>query len=191
MLTERYTLRSARYLAAQMLESVLRPGDTAIDATVGNGHDTLALAQLVGPEGHVIGFDVQEAAIRSATELLSSHGVLDRCRLYQLGHEHMGEVVSSPVQTVCFNLGWLPGGDKQVTTRWETTRQAVETALGLLKSGGVCTVCVYPGHEAGQVELTQLRAWLPTLRPQDYNVLEQCFLNAGEAAPVCFVIQRQ
>ena len=188
---EVWELRSARYLAAEALRGVLRPGDAAVDATVGNGHDTCMLAELVGPEGHVTGFDIQPEAIARTEALLRERGLWARCELHGDGHQHMAEHVTGPVRAVCFNLGWLPGGDKRVTTRWETTRAALEQALGLLEPMGVCTVCAYPGHEAGREELEQLVAFFTALRPQEYNVLRQTFLNAGPGAPECFVVQRQ
>ncbi len=186
-----YELRSARYLAAEMLRQVIRPGDTVVDATLGNGHDTCMLAQLVGEDGQVIGFDIQPEAVESARKRLSEAGLLDRCRLHVTGHEHMAEYVSAPVRTVTFNLGWLPGGNKAITTHWETTRQAVEAALSLLLPGGVCTICAYPGHAAGDEERRALVAFLSALRPQAFNVLHQRLLNAGAGAPDCFVIQKQ
>ena len=186
-----YVLRSARYLAAEVMERVVRPGDTVIDATVGNGHDTCALARLVGAEGHVIGFDIQPKALESTEKLLREQALWERVTLHGDGHEHLAEHVPGAVRFVCFNLGWLPGGDKSVTTHWHSTEMALRQALSLLLPGGVCTVCAYPGHAAGREELTELERLLAALRPQEYNVLEQCFVNAGENAPVCFVIQRQ
>lgn len=186
-----WELRSARYLAAEIHSAVIRQGDTVVDATLGNGHDTAFLAGLVGPEGRIIGFDVQEAAVASARQLLDAQGLLNRCELHCLGHQHMAEVVKEPVRCVVFNLGWLPGGDKSVTTHWDTTRTAVLAALSLLEKGGVCTICAYPGHQAGDEERRELPALLSSLRPQEYNVLHQRFLNAGPGAPECFVIQRQ
>lgn len=186
-----YELRSARFLAAEILEKVIQPGDTVVDATLGNGHDTCMLARWVGEHGRVIGFDVQPEAVASARARLEEQGLLSRCELHVLGHQHMQEVVRQPVRTVTFNLGWLPGGDKSITTRWETTHQAVEAALNLLLPGGVCTICAYPGHAAGDEERRALVAYLAQLRPQEYNVLHQRFLNAGIGAPECFVVQRQ
>lgn len=186
-----YELRSARYLAADCLRAAIEPGDTVVDATLGNGHDACLLAELVGSQGRVIGFDIQPEAVKRSAERLREAGLLDRCTLRAVGHERMAEVVDGPVKSVTFNLGWLPGGDKRVTTRWETTRQALHAALQLLMPGGVCTVCVYPGHEAGDEERRELAAWLSALRPQAYNVLHSRFLNAGPAAPECFIIQRQ
>lgn len=186
-----YILRSARWLAREAMERLIGPGDTVIDATMGNGHDTLYLCSLVGENGRVEAFDVQQQAVDNTRALLMENGMESRAALHLLGHQHMAEVVSGPVRAVMFNLGWLPGGDKSVTTRWETTETAIRAALSLLEREGLCIVCVYPGHAAGAEELRQIRIMLSSLRPQEFNVLEQCFINAGEGAPVCFQIQRQ
>ena len=185
-----YILKSARYLAQEILSRVIAPGDTVIDATAGNGHDTEFLCRLVGEGGRVYAFDVQEAAIESTRRRLSAAGLSDRAILIHAGHEHMAERVEREAAAVVFNLGWLPGGDHGVTTRWETTKAAVEAALGLLKAGGVVTVCAYPGHDEGERERQELTAFLGMLDNRKYNVLEQRFLNAGGGAPECFVVQR-
>lgn len=186
-----YELRSARWIAADVLHQVVRPGDTVIDATLGNGHDTVMLAELVGEAGHVYGFDIQPDAVERTAQRLTESGLRDRCTLYAEGHQHIAEKVSAPIRAAVFNLGWLPGGDKSVTTLWDTTHTAISAALALLEKGGVCTVCAYPGHEAGDHERHALMDWLSTLRPQEYNVLHHRFLNAGPGAPECFVIQKQ
>jgi len=46
--------------AQQLLKATVEEGDTVVDATAGNGHDTLFLAQLVGDSGQVYAFDVQK-----------------------------------------------------------------------------------------------------------------------------------
>lgn len=186
-----YELRSSRWIASDVLQQVIRAGDAVIDATLGNGHDTVMLAELVGESGHVTGFDIQRDAVERTSALLRDKGLLDRCTLYAEGHEHIAERLQGPVKAAVFNLGWLPGGDKSITTHWETTHTAIMAALSLLEKGGVCTVCAYPGHEAGDRERQALMDWLSTLRPQAFNVLHHRFLNAGPGAPECFVIQRQ
>ncbi len=183
-------LKSARYLASDYLARTVKAGDTVIDATAGNGHDTLFLAGLVGETGHVFAFDVQESAIRATGECVRVGGLENRVTLIHAGHERMTEYVTGPVRAVCFNLGWLPGGNKDITTHWETTFQAVTQALSLLMPLGICTVCVYPGHAEGEKERQRLKPFLAALRPQEYNVLHQVFLNAGPDAPECYVIQR-
>lgn len=136
-----YELRSARWIAADVLRQVVQPGDTVVDATLGNGHDTLMLCELVGETGRVIGFDIQPDAVERTRERLADAGMLSRCTLYAEGHEHLSERVTVPIRTATFNLGWLPGGDKRITTHWETTRAAISAALSLLMKGGVCTIC--------------------------------------------------
>ncbi|MCR4885702.1 MAG: class I SAM-dependent methyltransferase [Clostridiales bacterium] len=186
-----YELRSARYLAAEALERAVAPGDTVIDATMGNGHDTLFLCRLVGEAGRVYAFDVQSQAVENTRARLTENGMLDRAHLFCLGHEHMVEKAPGPVAAAVFNLGWLPGGDHGVTTRWETTKAAVESALALLRPLGVLVVCAYPGHPEGDRERKNLTALLSALPPQKYSVLHQRFLNAGAGAPECFVVQKQ
>lgn len=186
-----FELKSARFIAADCMRRFLRPGDRAVDATMGNGHDTLALCRLVGEAGHVYAFDVQAQAVKNTRLRLREAGVEDRATLFHAGHEQMGSLVKPGVQAVMFNLGWLPGGDKAVTTRWATTQQAVQSALELLYPGGICVVCIYPGHPAGDEERQNLLNWLRTLRPQEYNVLAHRFLNAGSGAPECVIVQKQ
>ena len=188
---EPYELHAARQLAAELHARVLRPGDTAVDCTLGNGHDACALAALVGEKGRLIGFDIQPEAVERSRQRLAEAGLIGRCELHAVGHEHLAELVREPVRCVVFNLGWLPGGDKACTTRWETTRIAVEAALSLLQPLGLLTVCVYPGHAEGDRERAALAEYLSGLRPQVYNVLHQRFLNAGPGAPECFAVQRQ
>lgn len=187
---ERYTLRNARCLAADYLRRCVREGDTVVDATMGNGGDTLFLCGLVGETGHVIAFDVQEAAVNRTQERLAQAGVIDRARLLLAGHETMREHVQGPVQAVMFNLGWLPGALHAVTTKTDTTLRAVEAAVGLLAPGGVVTVCVYPGHEEGGRELAALLDYAGALSVRRFNVLHHAFLNAPAHTPQLILVQK-
>ena len=186
-----YELKSARYQAREVILRAVEPGDTVVDATMGNGHDTQMLCETVGPEGRVWAFDVQAQAVEETRNRLRAQGLDGRAELILSGHEHMAEYVKGPVKAVMFNLGWLPGGDHAVTTRWETTRTAVESALDLLAPMGVLVICAYPGHAEGEREKQELTAFLGGLDNRRYNVLHQRFLNAGPGAPECFVIQKQ
>ena len=177
-------------LQKTFIRAHLQPGDRAVDFTMGNGYDTVFLSKTVGPAGSVIAFDIQEDALLSTERNLRANGCPDNWRLICASHHRASEFIHTPIRAGMFNLGWLPGGDKSVTTHWETTHTAIEAAISLLEKGGVCTVCAYPGHEAGDQERFALMDWLQTLRPQEYNVLHHRFLNAGPGAPECFVIQR-
>lgn len=186
-----FELKSARFIAADCLRRFLVPGDIAVDATMGNGHDTEMLCRLVWEGGHVYAFDIQEDAVENTRARLSQAGLLARATLFCCGHQFMAEKVNKAVNAVMFNLGWLPGGNKSITTQWDTTREAVQQALSLLAPEGICAICVYPGHPAGDYERLQLNQMLSSLRPQEFNVLHHRFINAGKGAPECYIIQKQ
>ena len=173
------------------MRSLLEEGDHVVDATVGNGHDTCTLASLVGATGHVYGFDIQQAAIDSTAKRLEEAGLTSRVTLYCTGHENLSDYVKEPVKAVFFNLGWLPGGNKQITTLWNTTEKAIRSALELVRVMGVVCICVYPGHEEGDRERHHLIDWFKNIDPREFNILEHRFLNAGDGAPECFLLQKQ
>ena len=142
----------------------LRPGDVAVDCTMGNGNDTAFLSESVGPEGRVYAFDIQEAALESTRAHLTSLGRPENYTLIHASHHRIKEFVKEPPKAVMFNLGYLPGsGKKQVTTMRETTMEAVEGAIELLDHDGILLVAVYPGHEEGRLEGEMLAAYFATL----------------------------
>lgn len=187
---EKFVLRNARHLAADYMRRAVFPGDTVVDATMGNGKDTLFLAELVGEGGHVYAFDVQPEAVERTDERLTPAGMRGRVTLRLAGHETMEKHVKGPVQAVMFNLGWLPGAQHGVTTKAETTMAAVNAAARLIAPGGVVTVCVYPGHEEGTRELDALLAWAGGLSVREFNVLHHRFLNAAPHTPQLLLIQK-
>ena len=88
-----FELKSARFLAADCLRRFLLPGDIAVDATMGNGHDTQMLCELVGESGHVYAFDVQEQAVANTRARLEEAGLLGRATLFHCGHQEMAQYV--------------------------------------------------------------------------------------------------
>jgi len=138
--------------AKEKVAAVLKEGECAIDATLGNGWDTLFLAQCVGENGRVFGFDVQEAALMATGKRLAKVEAAERCELFLSGHEEMGEKVSCPVGAVMFNLGYLPYAGEKIITKGATTKTALQAAVDLLRVGGVVTVICYLGHPGGREE---------------------------------------
>ena len=183
--------RSARFWAREMIEQAMFEGARAVDATMGNGHDTQWLCELAGATGRVYAFDVQPEAVRRTEERLAEAGLADRARLFCAGHERMAELVPEPVDAVVFNLGWLPGAEHGVTTRVETTLQAVEAALSLLKEDGLMTVCIYPGHDEGARELQALMHWAEALDPRRYDALVKTYLNQPNDPPRMLAVKKK
>ncbi len=178
--------------AHQLLAEVLGEGDRAIDATVGNGHDTLFLAERVGESGRVYGFDIQAAAIDAAWARLDAAGLADRVSLQQAGHEAMSVVLDGSLQgqvrAVVFNLGYLPGGDKGRTTAAATTIAALQQALTFLAPGGLISILAYVGHPGGMAEAEQVKAWAAGLTPTRWQVTVET-VPGRPAAPQLFTVR--
>lgn len=180
----------ATELAHQLMRQTLQPGDRVIDATLGNGHDALFMAELVGPSGHVIGFDVQHAALVEARKRVAG---LSQVTLIHAGHEMLGAYLEAnskiDLAGVMFNLGYLPGGDKSVVTKGDTTLAALEQALGFLAVHGLITLVLYPGHSGGVQEADAVRSYGQNLG-QNYSVTQYARINALTPAPELLVIER-
>ena len=183
--------RSARFWAREMIEAAMFDGAIAVDATMGNGHDTQWLCELAGENGHVYAFDVQPEAVERTGERLAEMGLLSRAELFCAGHERMAEFVHEQADAIVFNLGWLPGAEHGVTTQTSTTLMAVNAALELLKEDGLMTVCIYPGHEEGTRELHALMEWASALDEKRYDALLKTYLNQSNDPPRMLAIRKK
>jgi ubiquinone/menaquinone biosynthesis C-methylase UbiE len=147
-----------------LLKSEIAAGDFAIDATAGNGHDTVFLAKAVGKNGKVLAIDVQAQAIESTEARLENEGLRDRVMLHLGCHSELAEITDGEKpKAVIFNLGYLPGGDHGVITRTEKTLKALAAAVEVLKPGGVLAVVCYPGHEGGDEEAAAVEHFIASL----------------------------
>jgi predicted methyltransferase len=175
-------------LAQEILRPVIRPGDLVIDATAGNGHDTVFLADCVGPTGKVLAFDVQEAALTSARERVGESG---RVEFLHESHAQMGNhAAAGSAAVVMFNLGYLPGEDHELTTESAETLRALEVAASLLKPGGVLSVICYPGHPAGAAEAVEVEAWITALAASGWRIAKYGALGTRRPAPFLLLAAR-
>ena len=183
-------LRGPVPLAHLFLATFVSDGNHAVDATCGNGHDTLLLARLVGASGHVWGFDIQPQAIAETGRRVAEAGLSERVTLLQTGHEELSDHVTGPVQAILFNLGYLPGGDRSIITRPETTALALKQSLELLTAGGVLLVTIYPGHGGGADEQAVVEEWATGLDPRTFHCWRMGQTNAAAGAPYLLLVQR-
>ena len=183
--------RSARFWAREMIENAMFDGARAVDATMGNGHDTLWLCELAGENGKVYAFDVQAEAVERTRQRLTEKQVDARAELFCLGHQHMAEVIREPVDAIVFNLGWLPGAEHGVTTQTPTTLQAVNAALEVLKEDGLMTICIYPGHEEGTRELHALLNWASSLDDKRFDAMLKTYVNQPNDPPQMLAIRKK
>lgn len=175
-------------LAHFFVATVLQPGEAAIDATVGNGYDTVFLARQVGDTGRVFGFEVQLEALEKARKRLRMAGLEARVTLFGESHAHMATALAKVwhgrISVVMFNLGYLPGGhDRSCITRPETTLPALNAAVQLLRPGGLITVVAYPGHPGGAEEAESVRAWAATLDATHYAASTYRCCNCRKPPP--------
>ncbi|MBN2068391.1 MAG: 16S rRNA (cytosine(1402)-N(4))-methyltransferase [Opitutales bacterium] len=182
-------------LAHARIAEVLRPGDIAVDATVGNGNDTARLAALVGNKGLVFGFEIQADALQIARNRLFQDGSADHVQLFECSHaqmqSHIPGAYKGKIKAIMFNLGYLPGGDKNITTEAESTAAALDQAFHLLTKGGVLSIACYPGHHQGIRETEAVVNWVEHLPEDEAWVHRYAPIGTKRRAPeLVFVLKR-
>jgi len=180
----------------RILEARLHPGMQVMDATAGNGHDTLFLAKHVLPGGHVYAFDVQTQAIQSTAQRLEEEGIpSEGVTLFHAGHETLSANIPvaarGSLSAVMFNLGYLPGGDKSRITLEDTTLSALQQALDWLAEDGLLSVVVYPGHDGGREEAAAVESLLAALPSTLFEVQKISFLNYRTTTPYLMIARRK
>lgn len=176
---------SALDLVRKFINENVEQGDICIDATAGRGNDTLALCSLVGESGKVYAFDIQPDAVDSTKELLEKNGVSQRAEVFLDSHANMDKYVEAgTVSCIVFNFGWLPGGDHSIFTRAQSSIEAIEKGLALLKEDGVMSLCIYYGGENGFDERDALLEYLESIDNREYTVVISRFANRGGCPPI-------
>ncbi|KAL6771029.1 RRM10 [Auxenochlorella protothecoides x Auxenochlorella symbiontica] len=174
--------------------SILQPGDTAIDATCGNGHDTLTLSRCVGGGGRVVGFDISAAALQATRRRLEEElapEAMPELKLVHAGHETMPQHLGhDSAKLICFNLGYLPGSDKTEATRAGSSLAALSHAFDILQPGGLLSVMCYTGHPGGAEETDAIISCLSELEPASWLVTQLKLLNRPSAPLLCTAWKR-
>jgi hypothetical protein len=176
-------------VAANWVTAALPEGGFAVDATVGNGYDTLFLADRVGKTGRVLGFDVQKMALNNASELIRFAGTLDRVRLVLGCHSGLSRSLTGypRIDAAMFNLGYLPRGDHRIVTRPSTTIPAIAAVLDRLAPKGRISILAYRGHPEGPEEYEAVRRSLEQTAGLDVRELAGQTDNDG--TPRLFLAQ--
>ncbi len=170
-------------LAHKYWAEILKPGDTVIDATVGNGHDTLVLKNLLRGQGKIIGYDIQKKALEKARILLGDD---PQITLLEASHEHFHV---EKAKLIVYNLGYLPGGDKSVTTKTKTTLRSLESAVKILED--CISITCYPGHEEGEKEEKAILEWAATLPSNEWSVCHHRWINRQKAPSLVLIRRHQ
>ena len=187
-------IRTTTELAMYTASAYIRPGAVLIDATCGNGHDTLRLAQ--HKPSVLYAFDMQQDAIDSTHQLLISEGFENdladgTIKLICSSHEYMSSFVNEKADLIMFNLGYLPGGDKTVTTCAGSTLTAVSEAVEILAADGLVCITMYSGHDEGKTEKEALLNFARQLDSSRYHSAYVSMINQKNSPPELLLITRK
>ncbi|MGX7173276.1 class I SAM-dependent methyltransferase [Enterococcus ratti] len=186
-------LQTALNFSHALLSEILEPGDQVIDATMGNGYDTLFMAKIVGKNGHVYSFDIQKKALLSTKRKLEEQELTNCVSLFLQGHETLGDTLSvkQPIKAGIFNLGYLPKSDKSIITLPETTKLAMKEILKRLVPRGRMIIVVYYGHTGGKAEMDMVQKFCQNLPQEQYNVLKYQFINQKNHPPILYCVEKK
>jgi hypothetical protein len=190
--------------AHDFVADVLSEGDLAVDLTAGKGRDTLFLYQTVGRTGRVLAFEIQQKAIENTASLLKEAGaqvtvwcandqgllVSPGVHLVHDSHVHLDRYLAEFPKAIIANLGYLPGGNREIVTETESTRTALLKALDFLAPGGRIAVVVYVGHPEGREERKMLETLCAGLSSKKWYVLRLEVANRNES-PYLLVIEKR
>ena len=149
--------RSILNKVKQICENSLKPNDIVIDMTVGNGNDTLFLSKLVS-KGFIYGFDIQDIAINNTKKLLNENNITNY-KLINDSHEIIDKYINKKISLILFNLGYLPNGNKNITTKKESTIKALSKSINMLNNKGIILIVIY-SHKEGKEEEKEIRNYL-------------------------------
>ena len=179
--------------AQNIVSNFLCPGDIAIDATAGNGFDTLFLTEAVGDSGMVYAVDIQSQAIEVVRQKLREANRESRCQLVVASHDQLESIVPQElhgrVAAAMFNLGYLPFGNKSITTQASSTVAALDQVLMLLKPNGLLCVLAFLGHDGGSEEATEVAQWIQ--RHQDALSIEKFQDANNQRSPILWKLVRR
>ena len=172
-------------MAHDFLAQVITPEDIVVDATMGNGHDTLFLAKLAK---QVYSFDIQKQALEKTSQRLQEAG-LTNVELLLQGHETVDQFVTE-VKAAIFNLGYLPSADKSIITQPQTTLEALEKLCQMLIKGGRIAIMIYYGHDGGDIERDAVLNYVSQLPQQEYTATIYRTLNQINNPPFLVMIEK-
>lgn len=174
----------------KIMSYCIEEGHVVLDCTVGNGKDTLNLAKLVGKKGKVYGFDIQEKAINNTKNKLKELGLEQNVVLINDGHENLDKYIHENLNFIVYNLGYLPGGDKNIKTKPLTTIESLKKAVPLLNDNGLLLITCYIGHDGGKEEQEAVEIFLKSLDQKEYNVLQFKFINQRNNPPILYGVEK-
>ncbi|MDU5107860.1 MULTISPECIES: class I SAM-dependent methyltransferase [unclassified Clostridium] len=170
-------------LSHYIIRDFVENKNVAIDGTLGNGFDTDFLSSLFHK---VYSFDIQKEACENYIKKNN-----ENVNIINDSHHLLKNYVDEPVDCIMYNLGFLPGGNKEITTLHETSLESIKAGLDILNSGGIMTICIYRGHYEGKIEETCILDYLKDLPKNQFGVMIQSYLNRQNISPILVIVEKK
>ncbi len=191
-------LSNAVQISHLLLKEALPKAKIIVDATAGNGNDTLFLAENAFANATIYAFDIQKDALSKAESKLQNRYDSDdnlksknlKVHFIHDSHEQIAKYVVNNIDLAIFNLGYLPGGNHEITTKLNATLTALTVIIEKLNIYGHIALVVYPGHEEGAKEATALRMYLQELNKKYFTVGYYQMINHKNNAPSLYWIEK-
>ena len=186
-------MKNAQQFSHEIILSVNLEDGIFIDATAGNGHDTLFLAQHIEKGSKILAFDIQEQAILQTRQLLQNNDLEEKVTCILDSHAQILNYLEEEdfVRLAIFNLGYLPGSDKKIITIPFSTLKAIEILLDRLENKGKIIIVSYYGHDGGIEEKNSVEGLISALPQKEWAVLKYQFINQINCPPICYVIEKK
>lgn len=184
-------ISNTKNIISFLLKNYIKEVRTSVDMTCGNGHDSKLILELKNPNIHYA-FDIQESARQSSFDLLTKEGLdLSNFSFILDSHAKLNEYVNEYIDLFIYNLGYLPGGNHEITTRSEQVMESLFQALDLLNENGHILITFYPGHPEGEKEAKEIVNFLNQLDQKSYNVIQFNFINQVNKPPFVVMVERR
>ena len=180
-------INNTKNLIEFFMGSYIKDVKVAVDMTVGNGFDSKNILEIVKPK-KLYCFDIQQEALDNSKNLLKD---FSNYELILDNHRNFDKYVKDYVDFAIYNLGYLPNGDKLITTNSVDVEESVRKLLDKLNSKGVIFITFYIGHLCGQIESAEMSSFLKTIDQKDYTVLKFTFENQKNLPPYVVMIQKR
>ena len=178
-------------ISHELIKECICEGSIVVDATIGNGNDTLYLANLVGETGKVYGFDIQKQAIDTTYNKLLENHMNKRVTIIHDSHCQIDKYISEKIDCAIYNLGYLPSGDKSIITKGETTVKSLHSVINKLNIKGKIVIVSYYGHEGGKDEKNILEEYLKKIDYKEVTVCRMDYINKPNCPPVFYCIEKR
>ena len=165
-------------------------GSVVVDATCGNGFDTLYLSEIVGINGLVYAFDIDELAVNTTIDFLKENAKNNNYKIINDSHSNLKKYINFEIDACIFNLGYLPKNKHRFITQANSTLEALNSVLDLLAVNGKVYIASYIKHEGGEEEYNALKDVLVNLDKLLFNVVELIHINRSDFAPRIFVVEK-